>query len=155
MVHLILNGFPNSFIVRSRSSFFSQRKLWLTEEYWRSPFLNDFYWSEFWSRKWITWKNFEWFCCWTKWRVERKESGFLILSLVYREREIEVWKNAVGEQFFLFTCGVLQQFFFQFFWLRGFVKTFLNFRLCFGSGLKVSGNSKEFYANSEVSKVFC
>ena len=39
-------------------------------------FFNQFYWSEFWSGKWNTWKNLEWFCCWTKWRVERKESGF-------------------------------------------------------------------------------
>ena len=56
-------------------------------------FLNQSYWSEIWSRKWNTWKNLEWFCCWTKWRVERKESGFLFISLFSREREIEVWKK--------------------------------------------------------------
>ena len=81
-------------------SFFRIQTIWivlgrylfllLEEEYWRSPFLNQFYWSEFWSRKWNTWKNWEWFCCWTKWRVERKKSDCLITSLFSREWEIEV-----------------------------------------------------------------
>ena len=40
-----------------------------------------------------------------KWRVERKESGFLFISLFSREQEIEVWKIFLwASEIFLFTC---------------------------------------------------
>ena len=49
-----------------------------------------------------------------------------------------------------------QAVFFQFFfWLRGLVMIFFYFKAGVGSGLKVSGNLYEFYANSDVFHVFC
>ena len=63
----------------------------LEEEYWRSPFfLNQFYWSEFWNGKWNTWKNLEWFVCWTKVKSGAKRECLLFISLFSREWEIEV-----------------------------------------------------------------
>ena len=55
----------------------------------------------------------------------------------------------------MFTCGILKQFF-SIILVKRFGYDFVFFLLAgFGSGLKVSGNSYEFYDNSEVFNVFC
>ena len=84
---------PNFLQFKEFELFWGAVFLRLEENYWRSPFFNQFYWSQFWSGKWNTWRNLESICRWTKWRVERKESGFLLISLFSREREIEEWKK--------------------------------------------------------------
>ena len=48
----------------------------LEEEYWRSPFFNQFYWSDFWSGKWNACKSLEWFWCWTKVNSGAKREWF-------------------------------------------------------------------------------
>ena len=48
------------------------------------------------------------------WRLERKESGFLLIPHFSREREIEVWKKFCSEQNFVLTCGFLKPFLFIF-----------------------------------------
>ena len=91
----------------------------LEEEYWRSPFFNQFYWSDFWSGKWNAWKNLD-FGAEQKWRAERKESGFCSYRCFERARNWCVKKFSLSERI-LFTCGILKQFFFHLFWLRGLV----------------------------------
>ena len=62
-------------------------------------------------------------------------------------------KNSVNEQNFLFACGNLKQLFLIFgqeVWLL----SLFELEAGFGSGLKVSGNSFEFYSDSEVFHVF-
>ena len=44
--------------------------------------------------------------------------------------------------------------FFSIFWQKGLVMIFFKFQAVYGSGLKVSGNLFEFYANSVVFHVF-
>ena len=78
----------------------------LEEEYWRSPFFNQFYWSDFWSGKWNAWKNLEWFWCWTKWRAERKETGFCSYRCFWESEKLMCAKIfSKRAKFFLFTCG--------------------------------------------------
>ena len=98
------------------------------EEYWRSPFLNQFFWSEFCSGKWNI-KNLEWFCCWTKWRVERKESGCLFISLVSREQKIEVWKKFCKRAIFFVHVRHFKAVFFSFYCLEFWLWFCLIFRL--------------------------
>ena len=67
-------------------------------------FLNQFYWSDFWSGKWNAWKNLEWFWGWTKVKSGAKREWFLFISLFLREREIDVWKLFFSASE-MFTCG--------------------------------------------------
>ena len=53
-------------------------------------FLNQFYWSDFWSGKWNAWKNF---LGWTKVKSGAKSERFLFIPLFLRERKIELLKN--------------------------------------------------------------
>ena len=92
-------------------------------------FFNQFYWSEFWSGKWNTWKILERFCCWTKWRVERKESGFLFISLFSREREIEVWKKNLLASEILCSRAAFYSGFLPFFGSEVWLWFSFNFRL--------------------------
>ena len=100
----------------------------LEEEYWRSPFFNQFYWSKFWSGKWHTWKNLEWFCCWKNWRVERKECDFCSYLCFLESEKLRCEKNSVSERIFLFTCGILQAVF-SFFGSEIWLWFCFNFRL--------------------------
>ena len=55
-------------------------------------FLNQFYWSEFWSGKWNTWKNLEWFWCWTKVKSGAKRVVFVHIAVFWRARHWGVKK---------------------------------------------------------------
>ena len=61
--------------------------------------LNPFYWIEFWSRKWNTWKNF---CLSVEqsWRAERKE-WFLFIPLFLWGREFSGVKKIEASNFFV------------------------------------------------------
>ena len=86
--------------------------------------------------------------------MERKESGFCSYRCFLESKKLRCEKKIVSEGNYLFTCGILKQFF-SLFLVKSFGYDFVfNFRLVFGSGLKFSGNSYEFAANSEVSHVF-
>ena len=91
---LCKDNWPTTVLIKLSSSAFYDSKRNIGEVL----FLNQFYWSIYGSGKWNTWKNLEWCCCWTKWRVEWKYSGFLFISLFSRDREMELWKkNSVSE----------------------------------------------------------
>ena len=75
-------------------------------------FFNQFYWSDFWSGKWNAWKKLEWFGCWTKVKSGAKIEWFSVHTAVFeRARNWCVKKLSLSERIFLFTCGILKQFF--------------------------------------------
>ena len=79
---------------------------------------------------------------------------FLFILLFFREREIEVWNKKFCKRAKFFV-SVRHFKAILIFWSGGLVMILFYFKAGFGSGLKVSGSSYEFYASSEVFHVFC
>ena len=66
----------------------------------RSPFFNQFYWSDFWSGKWNAWKKLEWFWCWTKVKSGAKREVFVHTAVFERARNWCVKKFSLSERNF-------------------------------------------------------
>ena len=83
----------------------------LEEEYWRSPFLNNFIGVNFEAGNETREK------IWSDFGAEEKEewsekSGFWSYRCFLESEKLRCEKNSVSEQNFLFTCGIFS-------WLRG------------------------------------
>ena len=100
----------------------------LEEEYWRSPFLNQFLLEWNLKREMKIAKKFGVILLLNKRRVERKESGFCSYRCFRESEKLRCEKNSVSEQIFFFTCGILKHFF-SIFCLRGLVLILFCFRL--------------------------
>ena len=72
-------------------------------------FFNQFYWSDFWSGKWNLRKKLEWFWCWIK--VKSGASGFCLYRCFWESEKLMCKKIFSKRAKFLFTCGILKQFF--------------------------------------------
>ena len=69
----------------------------LEEEYWRSPFLSQFYWSYFWRGKWNAWKN------WSDFGAEERSEKrvvFVHTAIFERARNWCVKRFSLSERIF-------------------------------------------------------
>ena len=124
-------------IVLGRCLFYDSKRsigflsdLRLEEEYWRSPFFKSILLEWFLKREMKRVKKFGVILVLNK-SEERSEKRvvFVHTTVFERARNWCVKNFSLSERIFLFTCGILKQFFFHLFWLRGFLWFCFNFRL--------------------------